>query len=322
MNLATIERILEIRDHPNADALEIAKIKGWNVVVKKGEFRVGMPCVYVQIDSVLPDRPEFDFLRDKKFKVKPIKLRGQMSQGIAFPLSILPDMAEGVNLMIHEGADVTNILGVTKYEKPLPTGGNQAGPFPSHLVSKTDEERLQNIPEVLEELEGRKIYATIKHDGTSATYIKSDRLYVCSRNWEIEQGENVYWGMALKYKLDKIPKGIAVQGEIVGPKIQNNPEGLTETKFKVFNIIHVLTGKTYGSEFIRKFCEFYKLDKVDDVVLDGVVMDMKGLEELAKNQTYSNGRQAEGIVVRTEPNDYLTNISFKVVNAEYAAKEK
>src|ERR1035441_5714277 len=90
-NLATIQKILEIRPHNNADALEIAKVLGWQVVVKKGEFKAGDLVVYIVIDTVLPERAEFEFLRTKHFRIKPIRLRGEESAGICFPLNILPN---------------------------------------------------------------------------------------------------------------------------------------------------------------------------------------------------------------------------------------
>ena len=137
-NLATIQRITSIRPHNNADNLAIAKILGWEVVVKKGEFLENDLCVYICIDTVLPEKPEFEFLRNKHFRIKPIRLRGQESAGIVFPLSILPGYAppvhcEGIGEIhaykrnddrelqkIEEGEDVTDILGIIHYEKPIP----------------------------------------------------------------------------------------------------------------------------------------------------------------------------------------------------------
>src|SRR6056297_1634516 len=87
--LATIAKIEEIKEHPDADALELAQIRAWQVVVKKDEFETGDLCVYCEIDSVMPDRPEFEFLRPRKFRIKTTKLRGKISQGIAFPMDIL-----------------------------------------------------------------------------------------------------------------------------------------------------------------------------------------------------------------------------------------
>ncbi len=89
--LATIQKIIEVHPIVNADNLERAVIKGWNVVVKKGEFQAGDLCVYCEIDSLMPERPEFEFLESKKYRIKTTKFRGQVSQGIAFPLSILPE---------------------------------------------------------------------------------------------------------------------------------------------------------------------------------------------------------------------------------------
>ena len=117
-NLATIQKIREILPHNNADALEIAKVLGWNVVVKKGEFEAGDLCVYICIDSVVPETPEFEFLRNKHFRIKPIRLRGQESAGICFPLSILTNV-RSVETPPSIGEDVTDILKVVHYEKPV-----------------------------------------------------------------------------------------------------------------------------------------------------------------------------------------------------------
>ena len=107
--LATIQKIVELNPIPKADAIECAKVLGWEIVVKKGEFKIGDSVVYIEIDSIVPDKPEFEFLRDRKFRVKTIKLRGQISQGICFPLNILPQGK------YKEGDDVTDILKISKY---------------------------------------------------------------------------------------------------------------------------------------------------------------------------------------------------------------
>jgi RNA ligase (TIGR02306 family) len=143
--LATIATIDRILPHPNADSLELATVRGWQICVKKGEFfekplgcTPGL-CVYVEIDSVLPERPEFEFMRDRKFRVKTIRLRGELSQGICFPLSILPYDTWKPDI------DVTEILGIKLYEPPIPAclGGTVEGNFPAYL-RKTDCERIQN----------------------------------------------------------------------------------------------------------------------------------------------------------------------------------
>ena len=108
--LVSIQEIKDIKPIENADKIEVVKVLGWNVVVKKDEFKIGDKIVYAEIDSLFPEKEEFEFLRDRHFRIRTIRLRGQVSQGICFPMDILP---EG-NYEI--GDDVTKILGVTKYE--------------------------------------------------------------------------------------------------------------------------------------------------------------------------------------------------------------
>lgn len=110
-NLASIQKIGNLEPIQNADAIEKATVLGWQLVVKKDEFKIGDLCVYCEIDSILPEKPEFEFLKDRKYRIKTIKLRGQISQGICFPLSVLP-----VKTKITEGLDVTEILGIKKWE--------------------------------------------------------------------------------------------------------------------------------------------------------------------------------------------------------------
>ena len=165
--LATIAKIEDIRPHPNADVLELAIIRGWQVVVKIGEFQPGDLCVYCEIDSLMPERPEFEFLAKYKYRIKTTKLRGQISQGIAFPISIIPSKwllytdkePEYIDydevrpaIKIEEGADVTDVLGIIKYDPPLPAnlGGVALGKFFTHSI-KTDEERIQNLTEIYDE---------------------------------------------------------------------------------------------------------------------------------------------------------------------------
>jgi len=109
--LASIQKILSIEPITGADAIEKATVLGWSIVVKKNEFKVNDFCVFCEIDSIMPDKPEFQFLSERKFRIKTIRLKGQISQGIAFPLSILPAKTK-----IEENKDVTEILGVKKWE--------------------------------------------------------------------------------------------------------------------------------------------------------------------------------------------------------------
>jgi len=164
--LASIQRIKSLERIDGADAIEKATVLGWQLVVKKGEFNVGDLCVYCEIDSQMPDRPEFEFLKPRGMRIRTIRLRGQVSQGICFPLSILP---EGITL--GEGADCTDVLGISKYEPPIPAclNGIVKGAFPG-FIPKTDETRVQVLQHILDEFEGARCYVTEKLDGTSCTF--------------------------------------------------------------------------------------------------------------------------------------------------------
>lgn len=111
--LASIKEIAALHPIEGKDRIELAVIDGWSVIVKKNEFQVGDRCVYCEIDSVLPEKPEFEFLRNKNFRIKTMKMGGVISQGICFPLSILPESEYKV------GDDVTDIMGVKQYEPTI-----------------------------------------------------------------------------------------------------------------------------------------------------------------------------------------------------------
>lgn len=107
--LAYIQHVTNIRPIDGADNIEQCNVLGWNLICKKGEFHEGDPCVYIEIDSKVPEREEFEFLRAKGFKVKTMKLGkfNCISQGLAMPQSAFKELAG-----LSEGTDVTDILGI------------------------------------------------------------------------------------------------------------------------------------------------------------------------------------------------------------------
>lgn len=259
--MASIQRVVGVNPIQNADAIEASKILGWTVVTKKGEFKVGDLCVYVEIDALLPERPEFEFMRSKKFRIKTVRLRGQVSQGIAFPLSILGGVEEKPEgLELFEGVDVSEILGIVKYEPPVDAaiGGEISRPMPGFLL-KTDEPRIQSIPGVLERHAGKIGYVAEKLEGASGTfYVKNGVFGVCSRNFELrEDHQNIFWLVARKLNLEEkllsLGGDFAVQGEVIGPKIQGNLYRLKEPAVRFFNLFDI-----ENSEYLS-FCEFKKI---------------------------------------------------------------
>jgi len=213
--LASIRKIDKITKHPNADSLEICHVGGWKVVTKIGEYTEGDLAVYFEVDSFLPLEEDFEFLRKSSYKkmgdiegfrLKTIKLRQELSQGLLLPLSILEkedEMKIGISkqpwgdqlqlgpyddaIVIEEGADVTAYMCVLKYEPPIPAelSGKVKGGFPG-FIRKTDEERIQNMTKEYDSMRDKHYYVTEKLDGSSATYYFRDGVFgVCSRNLEL-----------------------------------------------------------------------------------------------------------------------------------------
>lgn len=216
--LAHIEIIEALNPIEGADKIEVAQVLGWQCVVKKGEFKVGDKVIFVEVDSVMPDKPEYDFLRDRKFRIRTIKLKGQVSQGLVLPLSTLDSYVKekgGLKFIkpaLEPGDDVTNYLGITKYLSPserdeisqqerniandknrlrkfmmryswfrrLFLSERQKSGFP-YWVSKTDEERIQNIPQVLQQFADKEVYVTEKIDYQSVTF--TGKMIPRFNNW-------------------------------------------------------------------------------------------------------------------------------------------
>lgn len=387
--LAHIEKIKWKQAIPGADNIELIGVLGWVCIAKIGEFEVNDWCVYIEIDSKVPEAEWSEFLRSKHFKIKTMKLGkfGVISQGIALPLPIF-----GVDFGdIREGTDVTELLGIT-YAAPEDNArkanvdkykvmtqrrpdifkqkwakwmmkhklgrvamfaifgkkkDSQKG-FPTHLpfVHKTDEDRIENLPWILEDRDARYIKTT-KIDGTSGTFILEKKLfgyeyYVCSRNVRQltpEQGnfhsqdENVYWEADEKYHirdfLEQFLKGagakyVALQGEIYGQSnngvaIQGNPHKIKELRIAGFNLIDSNLGR-WDSVEARKFCAAYGIPWVPIIDTNyQVPADMEEFKLSADGPCEVLGASGlrEGYVYRKVGDP---NFSFKNVSREYLLK--
>jgi len=330
--LASIQVIQQLEPIPGADAIETASVLGWKVVVKKGEFKQGQFCVYCEIDSVFPRRPEFDFLAERHYRIKTIKLRGQISQGIVFPLDILPE-----TYIAKEDDDVTELLEIVKYELPerFAIGGSR-GSFPGFL-RKTDETRIQSIPSVLDIFNGKAYYITQKLDGTSATYYyHPEHGYgACSRNHLKDDGDNVYWNVGVKEDIEvklkdafeKYGRPFAIQGEICGPNIQGNKLGLPHHKLFLFNLYDIDFGK-YVNGPINDWCTVLGFTPVP-LLEEGDNFDYTLAELLEKARgKYPSGKNQEGIVVRLNNEELQCRgtaegrPSFKVINNDFLLKDE
>lgn len=255
-NLVTVRTIGSIRPIENADAIECATVDGWQVVTKKGEFAVGDKCVYFEIDSFLPIEDErFAFLAKNKIlwnerigiRLRTIKLRGQISQGLILPLSAFPE----VECAGEGNTDLAELLNIVKWEvlQGENPNGIRLNPFPS-FIQKTDQERIQNVTRWLIDFADAEFEVTIKLDGSSMTVFHNRGEYgVCSRNCTLDEfdGEhpttNKMWTVAkqnnLIEALKAYGKNIALQGELIGEGIQGNPEKITGQRFYLFDIFDI-----------------------------------------------------------------------------------
>lgn len=357
--LASIRKISNIEPIEGADKIELVTVDGWKVVVAKDVgHKVGDFVIYCEIDSFLPVREEFEFLRKSSFKkmgdqegfrLKTVKLRGQISQGLILPLSVLEgegEMKIGISkqpwgdqlqlgpydnaLVIEEGVDVTEMLGIVKYEPPIPAelAGKVKGMFPSFL-SKTDEERVQNFAKEYQEwkLQSKhQFYVTEKLDGSSATfYINNGEFGVCSRNLELtETEENTFWKVArqmdLENKMRSLNRNVCFQGELIGEGIQKNPYKLKGQTVRFFNVFDIDKHQRVA------FNEF--LDVLNQLDLQHVPIlsqefdlpeTVDAMLKYAEGKSILNQQtEREGVVVRSMDN----TISFKAISNKFLLTEE
>ena len=314
---------------PKADFIESVRINDWWVIVKKDEFKVDDLVLYYEIDSFLPVKPEYEFLlrgsKPKKMlvdgvevegiRLKTVKLKDTISQGLVMPISLLGAGIEGM----VEGLDVSDLLGVIKYEMPIPAylSGKVRGSFPS-FIPKTDEERIQNMGGVLS-----GFYVTEKLDGSSITFYKFDGVFgVCSRDLELEESDVTQWRLAKELNLpDKLPDNMALQGELVGEGIQKNPLKLSGQKVFFFNAYNIKSGVFLDFIDFVQLCEALNLDVVpvidDSFTLPRTVDDML---EYADGKSMLNPEvDREGVVVRSkvEAGYRGGRLSFKAISNKY-----
>ena len=356
--LASIQVITDLKPIEGKDRIVLATVLGWSVIVKKDEFNIGDKCIYIEIDSLLPEKPEFEFLRNKKFRIKTMKLGNTYSQGIVFPLSILPQ-----NKTYQIGDDVTDILGIKKYDPQaeeelklnkttkeikkypqflmrwswfrklvLPSKRQQRG-FPMQ-ISKTDEVRIQTIPEVLKNKEPTIVTEKIDGQSLSALLVKNKTWYgktkyefiLCSRNLRLWTKDNSnYWQMAEKYNLEKTLKNmigdnewVAIQGECYGASIQSNPYKMNNKELRVFNVIYP-SGRL-GSVEAKEICDKNNLLFVPILDVNYILPDTvdKMLKYATDKSLINPNVLREGVVVRSKDGKK----SFKAVSPEYLIKHE
>jgi hypothetical protein len=356
--LASIQKILEILPIDGADNILKCSILGWQcIIAKKDNFKVGDMVVYCEIDSILPEKEEFEFLRPRKFRIRTIKLKNTISQGLVLPLSILPKKK------YKEGEDVTAIIGIKKFDLQADIEarlaaeqaareknkikkflskyswfrrifGSKRGGFPS-FIRKTDEDRIQLFPDICEKQAGVPFQVTEKIDGQSGTYflVRHKGLFrtkytfgVCSRNLLLKMPNNSsYWTIAKKYNIERVLRNlignneyVVLQGEIICTAIQGNKYGVSDYDFFAFNLTYPTLKVSNG--LAKNVLEPEGIKFVP--ILSDKFYLPETIDDMLKLSTDESKLNAsvlrEGLVLR----NYEKGISFKVVSPEFLLKYK
>lgn len=336
--LATVRTIAEVKPIEGADKICAYRVDGWWVVDQVGKYKVGDRVIYCEVDSFIPhhlapflskgkEPREFDGTWGERLRT--IKLKGQLSQGLLLPLTTLTDVAgHGVvpadDIIIDIGTDVADWLGILKYEKPVPVqlAGLIRGNFPSE-IPKTDQERIQNLTKEFEELQQYKWAVTEKINGCSATYFLDNTgdFHVCSRNLDLKPDENnLYWKIAIQSDIENKMRnlgllGHALQGEIIGEGIQGN-QYRRKPVLHLFDVFSVPLGNYLPLNDVHQIAARLDIRTVPVLYRDFPLSEFT-IEELIKfahDESQLNDSQREGLVFQCL--EYPEK-SFKVISDEW-----
>ena len=382
--LAHVEIVNNKQPIEGADRIELITVLGWNVIQQKDTVEIGDKVVYIEIDSKVPATETFEFLEKRGYKVKSLKMRNQISQGLVMTFDQLGLNPDKYNV----GDDLTEKLGITKIETDEEKRLKSSESFDSAVMSmkarhkkffsmsfikklmkfnwfrkiiffflgkkkdkpksfpgfirKTDEVRVENIPNVLGQ---KKHYIrTEKIDGTSSTYAiqkkgRKSEFIVCSRNVRQQDVDqkcyhdcgNVYWEMFYKYNIGDFLTAfqketgaeiVILQGETYGESLQGNPYKLDHREFRGFNLITTdVRNSVYNripSKEAEEVCSKYGIMWVP--ILDEIYElpdNMKDMKATAEGDSVVNPAVLrEGIVYRCPEDDS----SFKNVSNSYLLK--
>jgi len=338
--LATIEAITAIEAHPNAQMLEIAQVRGWRCVVRKADqFKTGQHILYVEPDAHLDVADErFAFLAKggmktnaagwKGHRLRTVKLRGVVSQGLVMPLCDFPELDQAV---VEHRVDVTDLLPIRLWEPLIPFSSEAIGSFPIG-VPKTDEQRIQNCTkeELAEALAWSHIEITEKLDGTSVTaFVKEDgTVGVAGRNWELSPdstASQVVVASAAGRWLDEQEPGVFLQGELIGPNIQGNPYKLTAPRWLLFTTGLLSEGYPCRMDPAVILPDEALMSQMVPRITPGIITHDATVDELIG---FADGIRsmlnpdvlAEGVVIRGYDEAGVLRSSFKSISNAYLIK--
>jgi len=337
--LASIRKIDALRPIVGADAIECAIVGGWTCVVKKGEFKVGDLAVYLEIDSWVPTDLAPFLSKGKEPRVyediqgerlRTVKLRGQLSQGLLLPLE---PTCSNIESELFDGLDVSLPLGIVKWEMPMNAqlAGMARGNFPSQ-IPKTDQERCQNLVKEIDQAITDKLHfeVTEKIEGSSMTVYLIDGVFgVCSRNLDLkETADNTFWQVARRDDIESkmrtvVGTDFAIQGELIGPGIQGNIYKLSKPEFRVFDVYNISGGSYVTPNKRQTLIEMIGLLHVPVMAYTADLYDTLGLKNVEDILKWAEGASAltpsqerEGVVFKQVDG----GMTFKAISNKYLLK--
>lgn len=326
--LASVRRIDAIEPIPGADAIEVATLGGWKTVIKKNAFKAGELTIFVEIDSWVPTalapfpskgREPREFNGVKGERLRTVTLRGQLSQGLLIP-------AMGT---FPEGADMTDALGIQKWEAPIPAqlAGDVRGMFPDG-IPKIDQQRVQNFTEqeFLSIKDSGQFEVTEKLEGSSCTMFldKEGEFHVCSRNLDLKFSEsNSFWKAAIADNVEQKMKdnalfGFAIQGELFGSGIQGNIYGMSGVDFRVFDVYDANNGEYLNPESRRMLISLLRMKHVPVVDSNFALTSVQELIKMADGKSELGNTLREGLVFKQNDG----GSTFKCISNSYLISEK
>jgi len=335
--LATIRKIEEIKLIPEADKICAYRVDDWWIVDSINKYQVNDLVIFCEIDSWVPhelapflskgqEPREYNGVKGERLRT--VRLRGQLSQGLLLPSTILDELGLWPLAGNPVGHNLTNQLNIQKWEPPIPSQlqGTMRGNFP-HFIPKTDQERCQNLRKEFDKYQSFSYEVTEKLEGTSMTcFIYDEEFNVCSRNLNLKETEgNTYWNVARKYKIEEKLRefgydNIAIQSEILGPAIQNNIYGLEEHQFFVFDVYDIKNSEYFTPEKRQEFCK--KLELQHAPVLETIELKNLSIENIISIadgfSQLNNKVLREGIVFKSLCGTY----HFKSISNQYLSKTK
>ena len=341
-----VVRIGRVWNHPDADRLDLASVEGldYQFCVGKGSCKPGDDVVFFPVDSLLPD-PLSEHLGVKNFlsgkaknRIKTVKLRGQISQGLTTPTDKVKEYFSRQGVAWDAG-NLAVLLGVTKYEPPEISckAGKLVG-LPDG-VPLYDIEGAQNFPEIANSLSERTVCVTEKLEGTNfaISIDREGKFHVCQRSHAIvpdEIGEHDFWKVVRENKFEgrlrelreKCFPGqhVTLRGEMVGPGIQKNIYKLNKRTVYFFDIM--VDREYLPVDTWVDVCELFGFEKVPILSISmtlGEWLGGRNIQEASNGESLlAAGVKREGVVIRPKLEQSVPEIGRLIVkqrSPEYLA---